>query len=227
MKNYKQIIEGYISQAEETFSGFYGDESADWMSADGAVSHSKAAVTATPYQVIVKNTTTLVKKAVLFGKNKNLFSANYGSDAGIVITTGNSGVSYVELLQQSGEQAFDCGFMRISTSGTSAAAQLLASYNLVTKDANGKSCQEAIITSTFFAPNQFQSAIVDVPTEFTINASTELSFDLLGGAADTIVTISFFPVSKVNASRELSGKAVVVDYKTPFLGYGTPQIGGR
>jgi hypothetical protein len=219
-------IEKWISDAEESFSGFDGDGFANDLDFDGgyydemsnATGTGAAGVSPAPYQVSITNTTGATADAVLFGYNKYLLTANFGSDAGVTVTPSQSNVSYLELLQQSAGQPFETSLIRIQSSNTSQVTQVLT---VTSKDANGQECSIPVITQSYFSANQFQATILDVPFNMTIDANTYITIPVL---ATTTVVFTFFPAEKVNPARNLAGKPQAKPYAAPSVAIGIPTV---
>ena len=192
--NASSLLGLYMNEAEKSFSG------ADGMSSS-SVSKS------TPYQLSITNTnTTTTLSAVIFGKNKYSATSGYGSQTGVSITPGQSNVSYFELLNQSGNQPFENGLLRISSTNAAQVTQVL----VITKtDANGNSFTSSILPESYLSPDQLQTGRVDVTQPFNIDGNTYITVNIL---ASTTVTMSFFPTMKVDTARGLNDKAPVVDY---------------
>ena len=212
-------IDAYLTEAEEKFSGFYGDyDSYDtesnfddygyddfdgYSDEDNFAGAMPQAKSPTPYQVTVENTTAGTLTAILFGKNQFLLSTNFGSATGIIVTPAQTNVSYLFLLQQSADQPFETSLIRILT--------------VTVLDANGQSATLPIITQSYFSSYQQQSGILDVPYSLKIDGNTNVSFPVLG---TTIVIITFFPSEKVDTARALNGKNAKAIYGNPQVNLG-------
>jgi hypothetical protein len=224
-------IDAYLTEAEEKFSGFYGDYDSfdngydnfddygfegdymfegDGMSSSGAVQPKSP----TPYQVTVENTTAGTLTAILFGKNQFLLSTNFGSATGIIVTPAQTNVSYLFLLQQSADQPFETSLIRIQSANTVQITQILT---VTVLDANGQSATLPIITQSYFSSYQQQSGILDVPYSLKIDGNTSVSFPVL---SETTVIITFFPSEKVDTARALNGKGAKAVYGNPQVNLG-------
>ena len=224
-------IDAYLTEAEEKFSGFYGDYDsfdngydnfddygfdgydnfADEDNFAGAMPQPKSP---TPYQVTVENTTAGTLTAILFGKNQYLLSTNFGSATGIIVTPAQTNVSYLFLLQQSADQPFETSLIRIQSANTVQITQILT---VTVLDANGQSATLPIITQSYFSSYQQQSGILDVPYSLKIDGNTSVSFPVLG---TTTVIITFFPAEKVDTARALNGKGAKAVYGNPQVNLG-------
>ena len=232
-------IDAYLTEAEERFSGFYGDydsfddsefedddygfegddygfEGDDYYGFDQGFDNFAGATykSPTPYQVTVENTTAGTLTAVLFGKNQFLLSTNFGSATGITVTPAQTNVSYLFLLQQSSDQPFETSLIRIQSSNSSQITQILT---VTVLDANGQSATLPIITQSYFSSYQQQSGILDVPYSLKIDGNTSVSFPVLG---TTTVIITFFPAEKIDVARSLNNKGAKAVYGNPQVNLG-------
>lgn len=208
-------IELYMRQAEARFSGANGEDEYGFdsnteldFSFDATPAPTVALKQPAPYQVAVTNSTAGPLTAILFGRNIWELTANFGSAVGITVTPASS-VPYIQLLNQSASQPFETSLIRIQSTNTSQVTQVI---NIVSSDANGQSAQIPLYTTSYFSANQFQSGIVDVPFTLKIEGNTYISFTVL---ASTTVTFDFFPMNKVNQSRNLNGQSALQNYATP------------
>ena len=223
-------IDAYLTEAEEKFSGFYGDyDSYDndsnfddygyddfdgYSDEDNFAGAMPQAKSPTPYQVTVENTTAGTLTAILFGKNQFLLSTNFGSATGIIVTPAQTNVSYLFLLQQSADQPFETSLIRIQSSNTTQITQILT---VTVLDANGQSATLPIITQSYFSSYQQQSGILDVPYQVKIDGNTSLTSVIL---SNTTVTYTFFPAEKVNVAKGLGGQGAVQVYGNPQVNLG-------
>lgn len=225
MKNQFDVnayLRDYLRDAEAQFSGFDGDmysfddnadfffnADADMYSADAERVAAPVRRSPSPYQLVITNTTAGTLNAVLFGKNIYLLSTNYGSAVGLTVTPSQSNVSYLQLLQQSGDQPFETSLIRIQTKTNTQLTQIV---NITSTDANGQQCTIPLITQSYFSANQFQSTILDIPYNLKIDGNTYLTYSVLAGET---VTITFFPAEKANVSRMLDGTSTLQKYGVP------------
>lgn len=219
-------IDRYLAEAEERFSGFYGDDYDDFdgedfdlfegeddysMATGGGIDMVKSP---SPYQVTVSNTTAGTLTLVLFGKNQYLLSTNFGSSVGLVVTPAQTNVSYLQLLQQSADQPFETSLIRVQSSNSTQVTQILT---VTITDANGQSATLPIITQSYFSSYQQQSGILDIPYQLKIDGNTSVTTPIL---ATTTVTYTFFPAEKVNVAKGLAGKGAVQVYGNPQVNLG-------
>jgi hypothetical protein len=219
-------IDRYLNEAEEKFSGFYGDDYDDFdgndfdlfegeddysMATGGGVDMVKSP---SPYQLTVTNTTAGALTLVMFGNNQFLLSTNFGSSVGLTVTPAQSNVSYLQLLQQSASQPFETSLIRVQSSIATQVTQILT---VTITDANGQSATLPIITQSYFSSYQQQSGILDVPYSLKIDANTSITSTILAGA---VVTYTFFPAEKVNVAKGLAGSGAVQVYGNPQVNLG-------
>lgn len=217
-------VNAYLREAEAEFSGFNGskdmysfdDNSELFFNADDLYSADAAEAVAapvrrspSPYQISIVNSTAGALNAVIFGKNIYLLSTNFGSAVGITITPSQSTVSYLQLLQQSGDQPFETSLIRIQSTNT---AQITNIINITSTDANGQQCTIPLITQSYFSANQYQSGILDVPYNLKVDGNTYLTYSVF---ANTTVVMTFFPANKANPARMLAGASTLQKYGVP------------
>lgn len=223
MKNTNRInINEYLNMVDENYSGYYGDASPygnmdlDFSGVDGEArmaAPQPRAVSPTPYQISVTNTTGGTLTVVLFGMYQYLQSTNYGSSVGLTVTPSQTNVSYLMLLQQSAAQPFETSLIRVQTTNAAQVTQILT---ITSTDANGQTCTVPVITQNYFSPNQFQSGIIDVPYNVTIDGNTNITSQIL---ANTTVVYTFFPAEKVNPARALASRG-----ESPLKRYAAPAV---
>ena len=222
-------IDRYLDEAEERFSGFYGDDYDDFVGddfdlfegEDDLMEYSNATggginmlKTPAPYQVLVQNTTAGSLNLVLFGYNQFLLSTNFGSSVGLVVTPAQSNVSYLQLLTQSASQPFETSLIRVQSSNATQVTQIIT---VTVTDANGQSATLPIITQSYFSSYQQQSGMLDVPFQVKIDGNTSLTSVIL---SNTTVTYTFFPAEKVNVAKGLGGQGAVQVYGNPQVNLG-------
>lgn len=222
-------IDRYLDEAEERFSGFYGDDYDDFLGDDfdlfegddDLMSYSSAEgggmnmlKTPAPYQLLVQNTTAGTLNLVMFGYNQFLLSTNFGSSVGLTVAPAQSNVSYLQLLTQSASQPFETSLIRVQSSNASQVTQIIT---VTVSDANGQSATLPIITQSYFSSYQQQSGILDVPYSVKIDGNTSLTSSIL---ANTTVTYTFFPAEKVNVAKGLGGQGAVQVYGNPQVNLG-------
>lgn len=154
---------------------------------------------ADPYQIVVQNTTTLPLKAILFGNDKYLLQPLFGNPVGIVITVGQPGVEYVELLQESSTKPFSTQFLRVESDNELQVSKFLT---INTKGANGNWLRRNINLQQFKSAYQQDRKMLDVPIEEEVNGSTFWEIEI---EPRTRVLFTIFPLYKVDTSGTLGG----------------------
>lgn len=207
MNTQKLNINEYIAQADGQYSGANGGMDAGlpgmgndlYFSGANGAGNAPAVRTPKPFKVIVYNSTGSDASAVLFGFNKYGGASNFGSAAGLELTTGFTGVEYAQLLRQSAFEPFETSLMRVRSSNTS---QVLETLNITVTNSDGSQCTDALNTEDYFSVAQQQATFVDVPVSLTINGSAYITTTILAGAR---ATYTFFPIGTVSTARSLPG----------------------
>lgn len=161
---------------------------------------------ADPYQIIVENTTQTALPAILFGNDKFLLKANFGNPTGIIITMGQPGVEYVELLQGSSTKQFSTQFIRIESENK---AQLTKFITVNKKDANGNWFKRPMNMQQYKSAYQNQENMLDAPIHEDIDGSTYWEIEL---EPTTRVFYTIFPLYKIDTGSTLKGQAPIKHY---------------
>ena len=188
------------------FDGGYQEEYHDYM--DGTKPNDSVKLyQADPYQIVIQNTNdTLAKKAIIFGNDKFLLSPRFGSEDGILITIGQPGVEYVELLQQTSTKPFSTQFMRIESENRLQIAKFITVHQ---KDANGNWFQRPMNMQQFKSAYQNQDNMLDAPITEDIDGSTYWEVEV---EPRTRVFFTIFPMYKVDTSSTLRGRDPIKSY---------------
>lgn len=216
-------VNAYLRQAEAEFSGASGADmysfdsnSEIYFNADDLYSADAAEQVASPvrrspspYQIAITNSTANPLNAIIFGKNIYLLSANFGSAVGLTVIPSQSNVSYLQLLNQSGDQPFETSLIRMQSVNP---AQITQIINITSTDANGQQCTIPLITQSYFSANQFQAGILDIPYNLKVDGNTYLTYQVFG---NTTVVMTFFPANKANPARMLGGMSSLQKYGVP------------
>lgn len=211
----KSPFEQFLDEVEgkEEFHHFDGDDEfeyddeyvdefddEDFDNVTGSVKHQRKLFKANPYQIIVHNPSTRPLKAVIYGHDKFLLKPNFGSDAGILISTGQSGVDYVELLQRSSTHQFKTQHLRIESDNL---LQLSKPMMINEMDAAGSMIQRPLNLNIYKSPYQYSDKILDIDDNLpNINGSTYIAIEV---EPTTRILLSFFPLYEINTSRTLKG----------------------
>ena len=129
-----QNADGFFSESHNA-GGINGVTGVDYdnggMNASGADVRSFAAASrvdvARPYIINVANTNLVLTNYLLFGSSANRVSATFNEPAGILVTYGLAGYSYLQLLADSESKPFTVGRLRLDdTTAGGATANLTA-----------------------------------------------------------------------------------------------------
>lgn len=188
------------------FDGTGYDEEYDYMDGGGEPSSAKL-YQADPYQVIIQNTSqTSALKATIFGNDKFLLKPNFGNDPAIILSIGQPGVEYVELLQQSSTKPFATQFMRIESENQ---LQVTKFITVNQKDANGNWFQRPMNMQQFKSAYQQDKNMLDAPMNEYIDGTTYWEVEV---EPETRVFYTIFPLYKVDTSATLKGREPIKIY---------------
>ena len=198
------VVEKYNREANgnEEFVGFDTWSDIDWNMASGQV----ASRSTEPYVLNIANAGAGTETAIIFGRNRFVGQANFGSGANITITMGVAGVPYEQLLQQSASEPFEIVKVRLSSSSTT---QLDQSMTFVKTDSNGQSAQTPITVTSYLSPDQFQNSLRDIDYRMQIDGNTHISYPILAGQS---VTMSIYISAKVNIAKPLQAKGAITEF---------------
>lgn len=191
-----------LNQLDRKYSNFdggsYHEPYYDYADGSAEDTTTPKLYQADPYQIIVENPDKVAHKAILFGKNKFLLKPNFGSDPEIVITMGQPGVEYVELLQST-SNAFITQFMRIESETK---LQITKFITVNGKKANGNWFQRPMNMQQYKSAYQNLENMLDAPINEKINGTTywEVEIEPL-----TRVFYTIFPLYEVDTSEPLRG----------------------
>lgn len=236
----KQYLQNARNFANETYlnaDGFFEDDSAyftandDFYSADGMPMAAPAPMASVPTsQPYIVNVTlqgaavanfeflnaytynllgNTVGSAYAWQTNGDLvYTVGVGND--VTISSGISGVTYQQMLNQFAASPFSVGLTYIS----GAAAQIVQALNLTTKDANGNSATKAIIVT--IDPYQNQNGVVALKQLYRIDGYTGITIANLLLASGT-TTFQFYPADNINIARGLSGRPASKQFGNPKI----------
>lgn len=218
-------IEGKYQAPKEKYSNFDGDtyDNVYYDYADGSEEHKVKLYQADPYQIIVENNSDQAKTAILFGNDKHLLKPRFGNPNGIVISIGQPGVEYVELLQQSSTKPFSTQFMRIESENKLQLSKFITVYQ---KDANGNLFQRPMNMQQFKSAYQNQDNMLDAPINEYVDGTTYWE---VGIEPKTRVLYTIFPLYKVDTSSTLRGAEPIKSFAPAKVNTGglvmKPQVG--
>lgn len=190
-----------MEELERKYANFDGGDYDEpyYDYADGTPEDNSRIYQADPYQIVVDNPTETPLKAILFGNDKFLLTRGFGSEDGIIITIGQPGVEYVELLQQSSTKPFSTQFMRIESENK---LQITKFITVNQKDANGNWFRRPMNMQQFKSAYQNQNNMLDAPINEEVNGSTYWEVEV---EPQTRVFYTIFPLYKVDTSGTLRG----------------------
>lgn len=210
MKQQRKRIpfESILDSVERKYSNFdgsgYEEASYDYM--EGGHEEPPRLYQADPYQIIVENRDKIAQKVILFGNDKFLLKPNFGNPLTTIVTIGQPGVDYVELLQQSSTKPFSTQFMRIESENKLQISKFITIHQ---KDANGNWFQRPINMQQFKSAYQNMENMLDAPINEHIDGSTywEVEIEPL-----TRVFYTIFPMYKVDTSATLKGQEPIKSF---------------
>lgn len=210
MKKRKNVpFAAILNQLDRKYHNFDGDgqeEDYDYMEGGNAPTQARL-YQADPYQIIIENKhQTSALKATIFGNDKFLLKPNFGNDSSLVISIGQPGVEYVELLQQSSTKPFATQFMRIESENQ---LQVTKFITVNQKDANGNWFQRPMNMQQFKSAYQQDKNMLDAPLSEYIDGTTYWEVEV---EALTRVFYTIFPLYKVDTSATLKGREPIKSY---------------
>lgn len=216
-----QHADGFFSESHNA-GGVNGVAGVDYaegdMNATGAQVRQFAAASrvdvARPYIVNVANTNLALTNYLLFGSSANRVSATFNEPAGILVTYGLAGYSYLQLLADSESKPFTVGRIRLDdTTAGGATANLTAPLTVSKTSSEGTLFQSPL--TPYQALNQFITTAIEIPCNFEVDGDTQIQGTLI---ASSSVRVSIFPAMRASQTRQLNSKP-------ELKGFGRPQIG--
>jgi len=159
-----------------------------------------------PYQIVVENETDKALTAVLFGNDKFLLKPRFGNPKGIIITMGQPGVDYVELLQGSSTKQFATQFMRIESENK---LQITKFITVNQKDANGNWFKRPMNMQQYRSAYQQAENLLDAPIKEYVDGTTYWEIEI---EPNTRVFYTIFPMYKVDTASTLKGHDPIKQY---------------
>ena len=217
VKNSFSNADGFIDQ---NYS-FTGD---DFFGANGNAMSGQSIQQSQPYIVTVTSTSGAdVSNFDILGSYQYLNNAGFNSAGSLVIgsitiSSGISNVTYSEMLWQFQNNVFSVGLTYLQST---AAAQILSTVSVNTRDANGNIATKALIP--IIDPYQQQTNVVALKTPFRIDGFTKLIIQTV--TASSTSKFYFYPADNINLARALGGAAVSKQFGSPNVTNGqTIQI---
>lgn len=146
------------------------------------------------YTALVTPPTGVTLTSVLYGSNAALptsmdFTYTQGMASDIVRISCNQ-VSYPEFLQGLSNVNYRLSKLRYRISAA-APTQFSTPFNVVSRSIFGKTTQNNISVSSYLAPDQFQSTVIDLPVTLDMTSESSIIGDIINTAGFQ-VTISCF-----------------------------------
>ncbi len=199
-----------LNQLDRKYHNFDGDgerfeEDYDYM--EGSQMPQEKLYQADPYQIVVENTDeNRAAKAIIFGNDKFLLKTNFGNSQSVIVSIGQPGVEYVELLQQSSTKPFATQFMRIESENQ---LQVTKFITVNQKDANGNWFQRPMNMQQFKSAYQNDKNMLDAPINEYIDGTTYWEVEI---EPKTRVFYTIFPLYKVDTAATLKGREPIKSY---------------
>jgi len=201
-------VEKYDRMAHnESFAGFDGfgiDVGEGNFYASGTV----ASTSTEPYVLNISNAGAGTETAIVFGRNRYVGQANFGSGANITIAMAVAGVPYEQMLQQSASEPFEVVKTRLSSTSVT---QLNQTITYVKTDSNGQEARTPITVTSYLSPDQFQDTLRDIDYRIQVDGNTHLEYPILAAQS---VTMSIYIQAKVNIAKPLIQKPAVTEFSS-------------
>lgn len=223
MSNVSKYLANAQREAHESFlgaDGFIDDDLSftgdDFFGASGQPMGGGSAPTSQPYIITVTSTSgSAVSNFEVLGSYQYVNSANFQAngdyvDGSITISSGVSGITYREMLNQFATTPFSVGLTYIQSA---TANQVLETLSVNTRDANGNLAQKTFVPT--IDPYQQQSTIVAMRYAYRIDGFTKIILRQV--LANATVKLYLYPSDNINLARGLSGSSV-------NRGFANPQI---
>lgn len=223
MSNVAKYLANAQREANESFlgaDGFIDDDLSftgdDFFGASGQPMGGGSSPTSQPYIITVTSTSgSAVSNFEVLGSYQYAQSANFQAngdyvDGSVTISSGVSGITYREMLNQFATTPFSVGLTYIQSA---TANQVLETLSVNTRDANGNLAQKTFVPT--IDPYQQQSTIVAMRYAYRIDGFTKIIIRQI--LANATVKLYLYPSDNINLARGLSGSNV-------NRGFANPQI---
>jgi hypothetical protein len=222
IRNYLQNARRSVNEQFVGADGVFADDDVyfdgeDFFNAQGATMAAPApqAVQSQPYIITVSNASaSTVANFDVLGAFQYLQNAGFSNGnltiSGVTISSDISNVSYQEFLYQSMNAPFSVGQTMI-TSVAGSTTQVLETFTLNTRDANGNQALKTL--PPYIDPYQQQTGIVLMKYGYRIDGFTKVT--IRNVLPSVVVKIYFFPSDNINIARGLSGNPVAKQFGNP------------
>jgi hypothetical protein len=126
----------------------------------------------------------------------------------ITISSGIANITYREMLYQFMNNPFSVGLTYIQSA---TANQILETYSVNTRDANGNTAQKALVPT--IDPYQNQATVLAMQYGYKIDGFTKIIIRNI--LANATVKINIYPSDNINLARGLNGQQVSRQYGNP------------
>lgn len=126
----------------------------------------------------------------------------------VTISSGIPDISYREMLYQFMNQPYSVGLTYIQSA---TAGQVLETFSVNTKDANGNLAQKTLVPT--IDPYQQQTNIVAMKYPYRIDGFTKIIIRQI--LANASVKLYFYPADNINLARALGGQGVSKQFGNP------------
>lgn len=223
MSNIRKYLADAQNRAHEGFvnaDGFFDDDLSftageDFMSANGnGAAMPAAAPTSQPYIVQIANTGGAVQNFDFLGSYEFINNAGFSNGnltlGNVTISSAVPTVTYQQMLYQFMINPFSIGLTYIQSPSS---IQLLETFSVQTKDANGNLAQKPLVPTV--DPYQFQQTVLAMRFGYRIDGYTKIILNSI--LASTTVKIYMYPADNINLARGLSGRSVSKDFSSPGI----------
>ncbi len=218
-------VQKYLEQAQrrsiQSFNGadgfmddvsFAGD---DFFAANGSPQGGGMSVPKSqPYIVNITSTSgAAVSNFEILGSYEYINNSGFtaGGDlviGSITISSGIANITYREMLYQFMNNPFSVGLTYIQSA---TANQILETYSVNTRDANGNTAQKALVPT--IDPYQQQSTVLAMQYGYKIDGFTKIIIRNI--LASATVKINIYPSDNINIARGLAGNNVSKQFGNP------------
>jgi len=203
---------GFVDDMNFTGDDFFG------ASGQGGGGGGMSASQSQPYIINVSNkakaTPADVANFAVLGSYE--FSGNAGFSSGslvideVTISSGVSGITYQEMLQQFANNPFSVGLTYLQSSDPD---QVLETLAVNTRDANGNEAQKTLVP--IVDPYQQQNNIIAMKVPYRVDGFTKIRISRV--IANKALKIYFYPSENINLSRGLAERPVSERYASPGI----------
>ena len=184
-----------------------------WLHADSQLEEKSHSLSHSPPFIIqISNSfDASINNVDIGGAFTNRTVANFGESQYISLTSGISGVSYLEWLAQTEQVPFKVGATMIISSS---AGQLDYPMQVVHKNANGD--QESFALTPTPDPYQSQTDRVVDFTEYDFDGGTKLRFTTVNSGTN-VITVRLYPKGSFNPTQIVADRDPLKNWASPGI----------